>query len=133
MSKKRSGFVVLSSLVVLLLIIVGCSVWRRLAMCDLTLVRRDEAGLLRIELRRRTEMRTHADGRGGQSFPEPAETRHLTWLFCELPVWSRVESIGLPSSCEGRIDKVQADEFDRHFTPAFQRRPPAKASRAAAV
>lgn len=132
---KWMGSAVLSSLVVLLLVGVACSVLRRVAMRDLKLLQRDEkAGLLRVELRRRTEMRTHADVRGGQSFPEPAETRHLTWLCCELPIWSRVETIGLPSSCEGRIDQVQADEFDRHFTPAFRRRATtSKASRAAAA
>lgn len=128
------GGAVLSSLVGLLLVAVACSAWRRLAMRDHKLVRRADAGLLRIELRRCTEMRSHADGRGGQSFPQPAETRHLTWLFCELPVWSRTESIGLPSACEARIEQVQADEFDRHFTPAFRRRPvPTKPSRAAAA
>ncbi len=123
-----------SGLVVVLLVLVAFSAWRRLTMRDHMLVRRDEAGLLRVELRRRTEMCSHADGSGGQSFPEPTETRSLTWLFCELPVWNRVESIGLPSTCEGRIEQVGAEEFDRHFTPAFGlRRPAAKTSRPAAA
>lgn len=119
---RIGGVVVVASVVALFFVVLACSVWRRLAMRGLALVRRDDAGLLRIELRRHSGMQTHADGRGGRSYPEPVETRHLTWLLCEVPVWSRVESIGLPSQCEDRIEKVGADEFDRHFTPQFQRR-----------
>lgn len=84
------------------------------------LLQRGEVGLLRVELRRCTEMRSHADGRGGLSYPQPVETRSLIWLCCELPLWSRCESIGLPVGCEGRLGQLQADEFDRHFTAAFR-------------
>ncbi|GAP33898.1 hypothetical protein ISF6_1676 [Piscinibacter sakaiensis] len=88
------------------------------------LLRREARGPLRRELRRATGMQVHDDGLGGRSFPTPIETRRLTWLCWELPLWSRLESIGLPCGSEARLHELGADEFDRHFAPAFQRAMP---------
>ncbi len=114
------GGVVFLALVTATLVLVAYGVWRRLQLRSMELVWRETEGLARIELRRVTEMRSHVDGGGGVSFPEPTETRSLTWLCCELPLWSKTESIGLPSGSEGRISEVRAEEFDPHFTADFR-------------
>ncbi len=93
---------------------------RRMRLREMQLLRRQGSSLLRLELRRRVEMRSHADGGGGRSFPEPVETRSLTWLVLELPCWSRRESIGLPPGSEGRLEQVAADECDRHFASDYR-------------
>lgn len=93
---------------------------RRVQMRDMQLLRRDGNLLLRRELRRRVEMCSHANGLGGQSFPEPVETRSLTWVLCEIPCWSRRESIGLPPGSECRLEQLGADECDRHFASEYR-------------
>lgn len=93
---------------------------RRMRMREMQLLRREASGLLRVELRRRVEMRSHDDGRGGRSFPQPVETRCLTWLVAELPFWSRRESVGLPPGSEARLALVSAEECDRHFATDYR-------------
>ena len=93
---------------------------RRMQMRETQLLRRDGSALLRLELRRSVEMRSHANGLGGQSFPEPVETRSLTWLVCEVPCWSQRESIGLPPGSEGRLEQLGPDECDRHFASEYR-------------
>lgn len=120
------------------LIVIACLMARRLQLGEMATLRRDGNPVLRRELRRRVEMRTHADGLGGVSFPEPAETRVLCWQVCALPVWSRTESIGLPVTCEGCIEAVRPEDYDQHFTPAFKligepKRAGRRASRTAAA
>ncbi len=123
--------------VAVFLFVIACLMARRMQLGEMATVHRHGRHLLHLELRRCIEMRTHADGLGGFSYPEPAETRILTWQCCGLPVWSRTESIGLPASCESRIDEVRPEDFDQHFTPAFrlasQRSSPARRSSHAAA
>lgn len=93
---------------------------RRLRLREMQLLRREGGGLLRLELRRSVEMHTHANGDGGRSYPEPVETRCLTWLVCEMPCWSRRESVGLPPGSEGRLSLLGPDECDRHFAAEYR-------------
>lgn len=108
-----------------IVIVIACLTARRMQLGAMATLRREGRRLWCVELRRRVEMRTHADGLGGFSFPQPAETRILTWQVCELPVWSRTESIGLPAACESRIDEVSPEDFDQHFTASFKLLAPA--------
>ncbi len=102
------------------LVVLACLLVRRIQLGEMVTLKRDGHPLWQVQLRRCIEMRTHADGLGGFSFPEPAETRIVSWHICTLPVWSVRESIGLPASCESRIDELPAEEFDQHFTSSFR-------------
>lgn len=93
------------------------------------LVRRDVChAWLEVELRRQTELSSHADGLGGRSYPEPTETRTLALVCCGLPVWTRSESIGLPCGSESRFAQLGAADFDRHFTPPFSATAPRRSA-----
>lgn len=105
------------------LVVFACLMCRCVRLGAMATLRREGNHWLRVDLRRRIEMRTHADGLGGFSYPEPAETRILSWRLCGLPVWSRTESIGLPADCEGHTDEVRPEDFDQHFTVTFKLEP----------
>ncbi len=73
-------------------------------------------GYLRCELRRRNSLvLLETDG-----FPRPTEERVQTWWLGGILLWVEHSSIGLPLETDQRIDRIAAEEFDRHFSPRFR-------------
>jgi hypothetical protein len=95
------------------------------------LLRQERIGLVKLELRRWVGLQSHADGLGGQSLPQPVETRTLVWSCCGLPLWQRVASIGLPLGSEASFATLEPQEFDHHFDAAHGCKPPARRASAA--
>lgn len=60
------------------------------------------------------------DEMGCLKLPTPREMRTILARFAGVPVWRRVESVGLPNEAADRINAVAAHEFDSAFSSSFR-------------
>ncbi len=93
---------------------------RRLSVTNHEPVRSTSLGPFSVELRRRGLVRGHPNGKGGQAFAQPSETRVRVFCIVGLPVWRQAQRVELPLQVVNMIGTLTARDFDMEFEPRFR-------------